>query len=171
MEWYDPEAVTTKDGSLRVTLSRKETHGMHFQGGMMSTWNKLCFTGGMILTSVTLPGANNVHGLWPAIWTMGNLGYAGYGASLDGTWPYSYDDCDVGTVRNQSIGGLPHAAVTSGSDDVSGVLSYLPGQRLSRCICPGESHPGPVHADGSYVGRAAPKIDVLEAQVRQPSTS
>ena len=31
-----------------------------------------------------LPGANNVLGFWPAIWTMGNLGRAGYGASLDG---------------------------------------------------------------------------------------
>ncbi len=34
--------------------------------------------------SVQLPGANNVYGLWPALWTMGNLGRAGYGATLDG---------------------------------------------------------------------------------------
>jgi len=44
-------------------------------------------------------------------------------------------------------------------------LSYLPGQRLSRCTCEGESHPGPKHADGTYVGRAAPEIDIFEAQV------
>lgn len=31
-----------------------------------------------------LPGFNNVQGLWPAVWAMGNLGRAGYGASLDG---------------------------------------------------------------------------------------
>ena len=31
-----------------------------------------------------LPGANNILGFWPAVWTMGNLGRAGYGASLDG---------------------------------------------------------------------------------------
>lgn len=37
--------------------------------------------------------------------------------------------------------------------------------RLSRCTCPGESHPGPVHSDGTYVGRAAPEIDIFEAQV------
>jgi hypothetical protein len=66
------------------------------------TWNKFCFTGGLIETSVVLPGSNNVVGLWPAIWAMGNLGKhlrrciyslklmrfragrAGYGASLDG---------------------------------------------------------------------------------------
>ncbi len=44
-------------------------------------------------------------------------------------------------------------------------LSFLPGQKLSRCTCPGESHPGPMHADGTFVGRAAPEIDVFEAQV------
>jgi beta-glucan synthesis-associated protein KRE6 len=51
------------------------------------------------------------------------------------------------------------------------VLSYLPGQRLSRCTCPGESHPGPIHSDGTYVGRGAPEIDVFEAQVRLISVS
>ena len=44
-------------------------------------------------------------------------------------------------------------------------MSFLPGQRLSRCTCKGESHPGPVHSDGTYVGRSAPEIDVFEAQV------
>jgi len=44
-------------------------------------------------------------------------------------------------------------------------LSYLPGQRLSRCTCPGESHPGPVHSDGTYVGRGSPEIDIFEAQI------
>jgi hypothetical protein len=44
-------------------------------------------------------------------------------------------------------------------------LSYLPGQRLSSCTCPGEEHPGPQNRDGTYVGRAAPEIDVFEAQV------
>lgn len=33
------------------------------------------------------------------------------------------------------------------------------------CTCPGESHPGPMRKDGSYVGRSAPEIDVLEATV------
>lgn len=96
---------------------------------------------------------------------MGNLGRAGYGASLEGTWPYTYDACDVGTVQNQTINGLPAAATINGDRAADGALSYLPGQKLSRCTCPGESHPGPVHADGSYVGRSAPEIDIFEAQV------
>jgi len=84
MEWYDPAALITKDGALQVTLSRKNTHGMNYQGGMMSTWNTFCFTGGLIEVSVRLPGVNDIMGLWPAVWTMGNLGRAGYGATLDG---------------------------------------------------------------------------------------
>lgn len=40
----------------------------------MSSWNKFCFTGGLIEASVQLPGVSDVLGLWPAVWTMGNLG-------------------------------------------------------------------------------------------------
>lgn len=167
MEWYDPAAITTKDGSLVITLSQKETHDLHYQGGMVSTWNKFCFTGGYIETSVLLPGTTNVLGLWPAVWTMGNLGRAGYGASLEGTWPYTYDSCDVGTVANQTINNEPVAATIDGDAGKGGVLSYLPGQRLSRCTCPGESHPGPTHPDGTFVGRSAPEIDVFEAQINE----
>jgi hypothetical protein len=87
MEWYDPKAITTKNGSLKITLSENianPNHGMNYTGGLMSTWNKFCFTGGILEASVTLPGVNNVVGLWPALWAMGNLGRAGYGASLEG---------------------------------------------------------------------------------------
>jgi beta-glucan synthesis-associated protein KRE6 len=40
-------------------------------------------------------------------------------------------------------------------------LSSLPGQKLSACTCPGSDHPGPRHD----VGRAAPEVDILEAEV------
>ncbi|OCH92193.1 beta-glucan synthesis-associated [Obba rivulosa] len=165
LEWYDPSAITTEGGNLVITLSEKATHNLNYQGGLLSTWNKFCFTGGYIEANVSLPGVNNVQGLWPAIWTMGNLGRAGYGATLEGNWPYSYDACDVGTVKNQSINGVPEAAMENGDPGHDGVLSYLPGQKLSRCTCPGESHPGPIHSDGSFVGRAAPEIDMFEAQI------
>ncbi|KAL8293290.1 hypothetical protein RQP46_000984 [Phenoliferia psychrophenolica] len=42
-----------------------------------------------------------------------------------------------------------------------GVWTMLPGQRLSACTCPGEDHPGP----NVGVGRGAPEIDVIEAQI------
>jgi hypothetical protein len=99
--------------------------------------------------------------------SRGNLGRAGYGATLDGMWPYVYDSCDAGTMPNQTLNGGPPAALHSGENDGEksfGELSFLPGQRLSRCTCPGESHPGPIHSsDGSYVGRSAPEIDIFGA--------
>ncbi|KAJ7103722.1 beta-glucan synthesis-associated protein-domain-containing protein [Mycena epipterygia] len=84
LEWYDPAGVTTGNGSLKITLTKKPTHDLDYQGGLVTSWNKFCFTGGLVVTSATLPGNNNIHGLWPAVWTMGNLGRAGFGASLDG---------------------------------------------------------------------------------------
>ncbi|KAJ3550293.1 hypothetical protein NMY22_g568 [Coprinellus aureogranulatus] len=167
LEWYDPAAVTTKDGFLEVTLSRVDSHDLQYQGGMLSSWNKFCFTGGLLEASVILPGANNVVGLWPAIWSMGNLGRAGYGASLEGMWPYTYDGCDVGTAPNQTLHGQPVQATINGDPAAQGALSYLPGQKLSRCTCPGENHPGPMHKDGTFVGRSAPEIDMFEAQVSE----
>lgn len=65
----------------------------------------------------------------------------------------------------------PVAATMNGDPDYDNVLSYLPGQRLSRCTCPGESHPGPVHSNNEYVGRSAPEIDMFEAQVRNVRSS
>lgn len=169
-EWYHPSSVTTANGSLVIKLSQHETNNLFFRGGMISTWNKFCFTGGKLEARLILPGRNNVSGLWPAVWAMGNLGRAGYGASTDGLWPYTYDSCDVGTLANQtylaSQGGGPLAAETSGRyvEEFGPSLSYLPGQRLSRCTCPDSTdHPGPKHPDGTWVGRSAPEIDLIEA--------
>jgi beta-glucanase (GH16 family) len=108
LEWYEPRRITTVDGHLRVTLDKFPSHGLDYEGGMIQTWNRFCFTGGYIEASVSLPGRSNVYGLWPAVWTMGNLGRAGYGGSLDGMWPYTYDSCDVGTLKNQSLNGMSY---------------------------------------------------------------
>ena len=37
-------------------------NNLDYVSGLISTWNKFCFTGGMVLVSVTLPGANDVLG-------------------------------------------------------------------------------------------------------------
>ncbi|KAJ7511127.1 glycoside hydrolase family 16 protein [Mycena galericulata] len=171
LEWYDPSAVTTKNGSLEITLSKVDdislNYNLSYRSGMISSWNKFCFTGGILVSSVTLPGTTNVLGLWPAVWAMGNLGRAGYGASLDGMWPYSYDSCDVGTLPNQTLpdNSGPQAALNTGGPNKDAELSFLPGQRLSACTCAGESHPGPQNSNGSFVGRSAPEIDVFEATI------
>ena len=74
---------------------------------------------------------------------------------------YSYDTCDIGILPNQTWvnGSGPDAALTSGSND--GPISYLPGMKASPCTCDGEDHPGP----NNKVGRAAPEIDLIEAQI------
>ncbi|PWY98379.1 beta-glucan synthesis-associated [Testicularia cyperi] len=170
-EWYSPEAVGTNNGKLEITLAEAPTNDLYFRGGFLTSWNKFCFTGGYLVASVQLPGYANVAGLWPAFWAMGNLGRAGYGATTDGTWPYSYTACDVGTLLNQTDADGNPAAVATGGDVMwnrkygSKALSFLPGQRLSACTCPGEDHPGPKLSDGSWAGRSAPEIDVFEAQV------
>ena len=87
-------------------------------------------------------------------------GRAGYGATTEGTWPYSYDTSDLGTFPNQTTrDGTPSAAATGGYDGSS--LSFLPGQRLSACTCPNSDHPGP----SASAGRGVPEIDILEAVV------
>ena len=173
-EWYDPAAVFTKDGALHIRLEQHEEHNLNFRGGMLQSWNKFCFTGGLLIASVQLPGYTKVPGLWPAFWLMGNLGRAGYGATLQGTWPYSYDQCDVGTTMNQTIynstypNGFPADTLNGGATMFNQkhntrALSFLPGQKLSACTCKGQDHPGPWLGD-RYRGRAAPEIDVFEAQ-------
>ncbi|TFK37537.1 glycoside hydrolase family 16 protein [Crucibulum laeve] len=170
LEWYDPGQATTEGGALRIKLeqvAREDNHNLTFRSAMVQTWNKFCFTGGILEAAVTLPGSPKISGFWPAVWAMGNLGRAGFGGSVEGLWPYTYDACDVGTLPNQTYPGtsLPVDAMTGGDPEHDGELSFLPGQRLSACTCPGESHPGPMRKDGSYVGRSAPEIDVLEAIV------
>ncbi|KAK6459550.1 glucan synthase subunit [Scheffersomyces xylosifermentans] len=144
LEWYDPDAVTTSNGSLALRMDAFKNHNLFYRSGMVQTWNKFCFTQGKIEMSARLPNYGNVSGLWPGMWTMGNLGRPGYLATTDGVWPYSYDSCDVGITPNQS------------SPDG---ISYLPGQRLNSCTCNSGDHPNP------GVGRGAPEIDVIEAEV------
>ncbi|KAJ7067416.1 glycoside hydrolase family 16 protein [Mycena amicta] len=162
LEWYDPSAVTTRDGNLVITLSTMSTHDLGFQSGMLQSWNKVCFTTAYIEVSVSLPGSSSQVGFWPGVWTMGNLGRAGYGSTTDGMWPYSYGECDVGTFPNQTThDGQPAASVNSQGESIS----YLPGQRLSACTCPNSDHPGPLNSTGAFVGRGVPELDILEALI------
>jgi beta-glucanase (GH16 family) len=84
------EFVTTKDGYLviRTKAVKKSytvwdnyhlkpmTYTKNYTSAMIQTWNKFCFTGGILELSVELPGPANSGGLWPAAWLMGNLARA-----------------------------------------------------------------------------------------------
>jgi len=166
LEWYDARQVYTQNGSLHIRIDDvEEKPGLPYRSGMLQSWNKFCFTGGYIEVSLTLPGPNQeTRGYWPGAWTVGNLVRPGYGATTDGVWPFSYDSCDVGTYPNQTLpdGSGPAAALQSNASQAKYDyrLSYLPGQRLSACTCPGYDHPGP----SNNKGRGAPEIDILEAE-------
>ncbi|CAD6979539.1 unnamed protein product, partial [Tilletia controversa] len=152
-EWYTPLGATTKGGALRISLAKQPINNLDFKSAMLQSWNKLCIQGGYLEVS----WAPKVGGYWSAVWMMANLGRAGYGATTEGMWPYAYDSCDVGTMPHQTYfangtGGPPAAEETK--------LSFLPGQKLSRCTCSTSTdHPGPKHGDGSWMGRGASELD------------
>lgn len=145
LEWYDPDAVTTANGTLNIRFDAFQNHNLNYRSGMVQSWNKLCFKGGRVEASISLPGRGDTSGFWPGFWAMGNLGRPGYPATTDGMWPYSYaDQCDAGITANQS------------SPDG---LSLLPGMRLPACTCKNQDHPTPGFS------RSSPEIDAIEAQV------
>ena len=143
LEWYSPDASTTKNGTLKLRMDAFRNHGLYYRSGMLQSWNKLCFTQGALEISANLPNYGRVSGLWPGLWTMGNLGRPGFLATTEGVWPYSYESCDAGITPNQS------------SPDG---ISSLPGQRLNACTCDGEDHPN------QGTGRGAPEIDMIEGE-------
>eukprot|EP00600_Ochromonadales_sp_CCMP1393_P003710 CAMPEP_0174993998 /NCGR_PEP_ID=MMETSP0004_2-20121128/23383_1 /TAXON_ID=420556 /ORGANISM="Ochromonas sp., Strain CCMP1393" /LENGTH=562 /DNA_ID=CAMNT_0016248169 /DNA_START=58 /DNA_END=1746 /DNA_ORIENTATION=- len=109
MQFYNssPEYVTTNNGMLEI-ISRAEKasyvewdHGKlqpvhltkNYSSGMLQSWNKFCFTGGVLEMSIELPGHADSGGLWPAAWMMGNLARATWETSTMSMWPWSYDTC------------------------------------------------------------------------------
>jgi len=78
LEWYDPSQVTTKDGSLIITMDSvtsttrtvpestapftiEENHKLEYRSGMLQSWNKMCFTSGYIEVAIILPGADETN--------------------------------------------------------------------------------------------------------------
>jgi len=105
-----------------------------FTSGMVQSWNKFCFTGGVIEARAKFTLG---LGFWPAIWIFGNLGRAIYEPSNTGLWPFSMEECDEQYERQPIPGGGPK-------------------QRISGC----DPNPGPgLHP---YQGRGATEVDLVE---------
>jgi hypothetical protein len=75
----------------------------YFKSGMVQSWNKFCFTGGIVEVDVIFPGEPFIGGLWPAVWMLGNLGRATYESSTNNIWPWSYNKCNRKLQQAQSI--------------------------------------------------------------------
>mmetsp|Transcript_12546 Transcript_12546/g.29496 ORF Transcript_12546/g.29496 Transcript_12546/m.29496 type:complete len:536 (-) Transcript_12546:1286-2893(-) len=117
MHFYHQDFVTTEGGYMNITsaavhqkyMGKNDTaqtvtkQQKNFTSGMVQTWNKFCFTGGVVEVRAKLPGAWMTGGLWPAIWLMGNLARATYVGSSDWVWPWSYDECDRALQPKQRV--------------------------------------------------------------------
>jgi len=118
LHFYNSSTVsTTPDGMLTIRSLIEKTSWnhydhveqewtettKHFKSGMIQSWNKFCFTGGIVEVDVILPGEPDIGGLWPAVWMLGNLGRATYEASTNNLWPWSYDECDRKKQEAQAI--------------------------------------------------------------------
>ena len=125
LHYYSPKNVKTNDdGELVITtesidtdvigfddVNRKNTHvTKHFRSGMVQSWNKFCFTGGIIELEATLPGRHDIGGLWPAFWLLGNLARHTYVGSSEHIWPWSSTTCTKKSRTAQAISGCANSA-------------------------------------------------------------
>ncbi|KAL6750288.1 hypothetical protein V8C86DRAFT_3031200, partial [Haematococcus lacustris] len=127
-------------GPTRVT-------GLGFRSGMVSSWNKLCFTGGYLEVRAKLPGNPQVGGLWPSIWLLGNLARAGYVNSTLGMAAYSAPQCvpenpTLNQAFDENLGLEQNACAVAGRYDWQ-----------------------------NGTARSAPQISLLSAKIFTPQTA
>lgn len=104
------EATDTKVVGFNDVKQKKETVTKHFKSAMLQTWNKFCFTGGIIEAEVELPGKHNIGGLWPAFWLLGNLARHTYVGSSEHIWPWSSAVCTQRSFDAQHISACDRVA-------------------------------------------------------------
>mmetsp|Transcript_16331 Transcript_16331/g.35295 ORF Transcript_16331/g.35295 Transcript_16331/m.35295 type:complete len:695 (+) Transcript_16331:213-2297(+) len=87
------EAADTKIVGFNDVTGKREQVSKHFKSAMLQSWNKFCFTGGVMEAEIALPGKHDVGGLWPAFWLLGNLARHTYVGSSEHIWPWSSSVC------------------------------------------------------------------------------
>jgi len=119
LHYYSTDnAVTNEDGELVITTEavdvnivtqvedkpkEKMRKTKHFKSAMLQSWNKFCFTGGIIEAQATLPGKSDIGGLWPAFWLLGNFARHTYVGSSEHMWPWSSNLCTEKAFSAQHI--------------------------------------------------------------------
>jgi len=124
LHYYSPDnAVTDENGNLLIKTEAKETafvgfndktgekiiNTKHFKSAMLQSWNKFCFTGGIVEAEIQLPGSPDVGGLWPAFWLLGNVARHTYVGSTNHIWPWSSNVCTEKAFHAQRINGCMKA--------------------------------------------------------------
>ena len=125
LHYYTPEnAWTNEDGHLVIRSMAQDTEIVgfddvklkktkvtkHFRSAMLQTWNKFCFTGGIMEAEVILPGKSNVGGLWPAFWLLGNMARHTYVGTSEHIWPWSSILCTAKSGDSQKVSGCDNVA-------------------------------------------------------------
>lgn len=44
LEWYDPDAVTTRDGKLEIQMTQEPSHNLNFRSGMLQVSRSVTMT-------------------------------------------------------------------------------------------------------------------------------
>jgi len=97
------EASDTTIVGFNDVQYKKERVTKHFKSAMLQSWNKFCFTGGVMEAEMALPGKHDVGGLWPAFWLLGNLARHTYVGSSEHVWPWSSSVCTEKSKTAQLI--------------------------------------------------------------------
>ena len=165
LQFYNATQLKTKNGRLVIETTTEDTKwkgwnpykkkyeqmSRHFKSGMIQSWNKFCYTGGILEVDVQFPGRSDVGGLWPAVWLLGNLGRATFEASTNLMWPWSYPECNRELQKAQEVSGC----------DVTSHYSLIPGRgRGATEIDVIEVMPGP-----------STKLPIVKNNVHRPYTS
>jgi len=161
-------AATNDNGELVITTEAADTliigedekdpkkktrETKHFKSAMLQTWNKFCFTGGIIEAQATMPGKSNIGGLWPAFWLLGNLARHTYVGSSQHIWPFSSNLCTEKAFWAQDMSacnGVAHYGMAKGVGRGSPEIDIF------------EVQPGPIKANTEIY---------LESSVGQPYMS
>jgi beta-glucanase (GH16 family) len=104
------EANDTEVVGFNDVKGKPERITKHFRSGMVQSWNKFCFTGGIVEAEVVLPGKPDVGGLWPAFWLLGNMARHTYVGSSQHMWPWSSSVCTEKSRNAQLISGCDNVA-------------------------------------------------------------
>lgn len=94
LQYYYKDAVTVKDGIMRIAARRQEYNGKQFTSGRITTQDKMYFTHGKIEIYAHMP--NTADGVWPAMWALGQ-DYSEVG------WPRC---CEIDFVEMGNANGI-----------------------------------------------------------------
>jgi beta-glucanase (GH16 family) len=109
LHFYNSSFVTTtEDGKLKIQALSDRTEWdrydhvkkmwkhekTFFKSGMVQSWEKFCFTGGIVEVDIISPVTPSLAACGPLSGCWRDSGRATYEASTNNIWPWSFNKCD-----------------------------------------------------------------------------